>query len=172
LSKVPVNIPDPQKPESIIKGVTDVSRVVDGEIEFGHPQNPYDDQDTTLAGAGTPTTHNGSVQNIKGSWVEITLGTGDLAGTGAVTCTHNLNIPVINTEPNVRWIVMGWKVETDIVVADDTSLSVFYDETDAASITADAMPLRFGSNLTVTDANPVDVCLFFIPAVRWAVTGS
>jgi len=112
LSKVPANIPDPEKPESIIKGVTDVTRVVDGEIEFGNPTDPRDDESTTLAGSGTPTEHNGSIQNIKGSWVEVEIGaTGAQPAMGldeAVECIHNLDVPVVATdEPNVRWFVAG-----------------------------------------------------------------
>jgi hypothetical protein len=162
LSKVPPILVDPEKPESIVKAVTEVTRVVDGEIEFGNPQNPYDDQSTTLAGAGTPTTHNGSVQNIKGQWVEVEVSAADTA----TTCTHNLNQTVaVAGEPNVRWIVFGFEHDGNTADAAST-LSANFETGD--TITADAIELRFyvGGTRVVDGDHKLKVTLFFIPAVQ------
>jgi hypothetical protein len=165
VSKVPVNIPDPQKPESIIKGVTDVARVVDGEIEFGHPLNPYDDQDTTLAGAGSPTTHNGSVQNIKGSWVEVEFS----AANAAVSFAHNLNVEVVAAnEPNVRWLFTNFQHSG--AGAATGCLSLEYDDalcavgTNTIDLVLRASP--GGVRTIAAGANAVKCTVFFTPAVR------
>jgi hypothetical protein len=146
----------------MVKAITELTRVVDRDIEFGNPQNPYDDQSTTLAGAGTPTTHNGSVQNIRGQWVEVEFSAADTA----VAFTHNLNSDVaVAGEPNVRWIVFG--LEHDGNTADAAStLSVSFETGD--TITANAIQLRLyvGGTRVVDGDHKAKATLFFIPAVR------
>jgi hypothetical protein len=149
----------------MVKAITDVTRVVDSEIEFGHPLNPYDDQSTTLAGAGTPTTHNGSVQNIKGQWVEVEFGAVDTA----VAFTHNLNLEVIAAnEPNVRWLFTNFQHSGAGPATG--CLSIEYDDA-LCTVSASSIQLVLraspgGVRTIAAGANAVKCTTFFTPAVR------
>jgi hypothetical protein len=157
--RVGINIPDPTKPESLVKYLAEVQRVVDSLIEFGNPQNPFDDQSSTLADGAT---HNGSLQNIHGSWVEVEVDTAN----SSVTCTHNLNVPIaVAGEPNVRWLVFGFEHDGNTADAAST-LSVNFETGD--TITTDAIDLYFhvGGTRVVDGDHKLKATLFFVPAVR------
>ena len=168
-----VNI-NPEDPNSIAEALSVLLRVVDREIEFGHPQNPIGEDATSsaqVAGAagGAIPAHNGVLENIRGSWVEIIVDSSATADT-KIDCVHNLNVPMTSgvAEANVRWMVMGIKHSGLNAVAAST-ISVSYETGDSGSITADSFPLRVYAEgtRTVNDANPIKITLFFIPAVRW-----
>jgi hypothetical protein len=167
MSKIPTTVVDPEKPQSIVKAVTEIARVVDGNVEFGNPQNPYDDQDDTLAGSDVPTTHNGFLQNIKGSWVEEEIGSKWALG-AAVTCYHNLNVPVaVAGLPNVRWLVFGFQHDGNGVAADTTcTVSANFQAGD--TVATDSIQLRFyaAGARVVDQTHLLKVTLFFTPAVR------
>jgi hypothetical protein len=146
---------------------------VDGDIEFGEPQDPADPASTTLAGdMGAAGMHNGLLSNIAGSWVEVAL---ENTGLTTVTCTHNLYdedspyvVPVAG-QPNRRWLVFG--IQHDGTASDGgTRIGVdvaFMGDT----VAVHEIDLRFnlrvdGLRPTIQEANPVLVTLFFTKATR------
>lgn len=100
MSRVPRIVVDPRQPQSVVDHLGRVQTVVDGKLEFGSPQDPTDPQSTSLADGAT---HNGTLQNLLGSWVEASVTALDTA----VRFTHNLGVPVITGFPNVRWLVFA-----------------------------------------------------------------
>ena len=90
MGRVGVNLPKPDDPLSLAQYLADVQRVLDSEVEFGHPHHPTDDQSTARADGAV---HNGVLQNIRGSWVEVEVDTAPGLG-AAITCTHNLGVAV------------------------------------------------------------------------------
>lgn len=164
MSRVPRVIVDPKNPLSIVEHVGRVQRVVDGELEFGSPQNPNDPTSTTLANG---TAHNGTVVNMKGSWFSANVEAADTR----VDCAHNLDVPVSTVaavnQPNVLWPIVCF--EHNGTAADALStLSCNYETTDAASITANSFPLRFyvSGARTVNAGNPLRAHIFFTARVR------
>lgn len=156
---------DPGDTASIAQALTELQRVVDRLIEFGNPNDPKGSD--TLAGGGSPTTHNGELMNIRGSWVELRFEALDTA----LTANHNLNIPVYNSEVNVRWIVMG-KRHDDVGAGGSGRESADVRFIDTDSFDENTIELRAfaAGGLTVDATNPLRVSLFFIPAVRWPDT--
>jgi hypothetical protein len=108
MTKIRSHVHNPDDPKAMSERLTDAGRALDattqfGGVYFGHPANPFEEDDTTLAGSSA-TAHNGLIENVRGSWVELEFSALDTA----VEAIHNLSIPVINAnKPNVRWIVMG-----------------------------------------------------------------
>ena len=159
---------NPEDQKQVARALNEVLRTLDGGVSFGHPQDPASDTSTTLAG-GTSTAHNGVLENINGSWVEIVV---DAGGTytalgAAVTCYHNLNLEIpVSGSPNVRWFVAGASHDGTGTPA-NANVTVYFQEGD--TVAADSIQLRVGATgLTVGDANPLTVTLFFIPAVRFS----
>lgn len=165
LSRIPRVVVDPKDPRSIVEHLYRVQREVDGRLEFGSPQNPNDPTSTTRALGGV---HNGTLQNIDGSWFEAVL---TAAGRTSVTCTHNLDVSTLNpaATPNVRWLVFGWMHNgTGGSAATRLDLAVWYQ---GGTRTANAIDLIFdvtvtAGALTIDGSNPVVVSLFFTRAVR------
>jgi hypothetical protein len=166
MSRVPRVVVDDQKPKTIVEHLSRVQRVVDGDLEFGSPQDPRDPASVTLADGAS---HNGTLVNIRGSWVERKIVASEL-GT-KILLTHNLGVPVnavsAVSQPNVRWLVFGYSHKGTGTGAGST-ISCNYDTDDAADITTDAFPLRFYAAARTVGAAPDDlrVTLFFIPVVR------
>ncbi len=114
---------------------------------------------------GEPTeTGNGLLNNMEGSWVEVSIP--DVSS--AYVCSHNLTVPVVSTfvRPNVRWLVFGME-HSDAVSAGnayDAPFNIYYRIGDP--ITENSISLRLArvSNRTVDVSNPVKVTLFFIPS--------
>lgn len=164
MSRVARTLQDPSNPFPLAEFLSRLQRIVDGDLGFGSPQDPRDPTSTTLADG---VSHNGTLENIQGAWVEMSI-------TAADTLTlfpHNLAVPLtivaaVN-QPNVRWGVLGIKHNGTGVNAAST-LSLDYDTRDAASITPDSFPLRLyvGGGRTVNGGNPVLATIFFLPAVR------
>lgn len=163
MSRVGEVLGDPKDPANLAELVTRIQKVTDSAIEFGNSTDPAGS--TTLAGAGTPTTHNGQLMNIKGSWVEVEFETLDTA----VDCAHNLNVPVFNSEVNVRWIVMGIRHSGVGVLTGAETISVIREHGGADTLSENVIALRAyaAAARTVNAANPIRVSLFFVPAVRW-----
>lgn len=166
MSRIPRVIVDPKDPLSIVEHLGRVQRVVDGQLEFGSPQDPRDPNSATLA-AGAAGGHNGTVLNMAGAWVEADVTAADTR----FDCAHNLGLPVtvvtaVN-QPNVRWLFACFQHNGTGVNATST-LSVNYDSRDAGSITQNSFPLRLyvGGGRTVSGPNPVRVSLFFTAAIR------
>lgn len=159
MSRVPQVVVNPQDPQSITEHLFRVQRVVDGRLEFGSPQDPRDPASATIPDGAS---HNGIIQNIMGSWFELSLGTGDLAVDQ--TCTHNLGIPIVSAStPNVRWIVFGLQHNAAGAGAGSTISAVY----EGGTVGENAIVLRFyAAARTVNDANPLKVTLFFVPVVR------
>jgi hypothetical protein len=108
MSRIPRFLVDPDKPESIVQQMEEIHRVADGDIGFGHPNDPNSIGSTTAAGAAD-VNHNGTLENITGSWVEATFTAFDTK----VLCHHNLfrewpdYVLPVTGEPNVRWLNFG-----------------------------------------------------------------
>ena len=164
MSRVPQSVVNPSDPKSIVEHLYRVQRVVDGRIEFGSPQDPNDPASTTAADG---VTHNGTLLNVVGSWIQLTVTALDTL----VACPHNLGVPVTvvtsTNQPNVRWLVFGFQHDGTGATA-ASCFSCNYETGDAASISEDSFPLRFysSSGRTVDGDHPLLVSLFFIPAVR------
>ncbi len=136
-------------------------------IEIGSPQDPLDVTSTTLAGAAD-VNHNGTIADIAGSWVEISI-----EGTDRQTFTayHNLFLDVpeyvvqSTTGPNVRWQVMGWG-HAGTHSSPLLSLNVWYE---GGTVAANSLPMVanigvYGGSITVDSSNPLILTLFFTRA--------
>jgi hypothetical protein len=170
VSRVGENLPKPDDPLSLVQYLADVQRVLDSEVEFGHPTTPYDEADATvgveMAGDMTATRpHNGTLQNIRGSWVEVEIA----AAGAAVTFTHNLGLPVVGAdEPNVRWLFTNFR-HSGVGATGVSTLTLDYDDT-LCTVAADniQLVLRSPAGRTIAaGANAVKASVFFVPAVRW-----
>ncbi len=148
-----------------------------GDIEIGDPQDPFNTTSAAILAGATNTTgaHNGTIVNLAGSWVEISLTS---TGITNATCYHNLypdsadtsvwTVPVTG-EPNCRWAIKG-KMH-DGTSDDGTS---FYDVDVmfiGGTVAVNAIDLRFnlilgGTSITVGGDNPVLVTLWFTRATR------
>jgi hypothetical protein len=165
--------PEPD-PLAVSQQLQEVARTLDQEVEFGEPQDPEDPTSTTLAG-GAVANHNGTIANIAGSWVEVSL---TQTGLTSVICYHNLylNDPEyavpVSGEPNCRWLVFG--VMHDGTGADATTggsrlgvdVAFVGDAVNPNNITLRFNVRREGRAITVGDSNPVKVTLFFTRATR------
>jgi hypothetical protein len=166
MSRIPRFLVDPDKPESIVQQMEEIHRVADGDIGFGHPNDPNSIGSTTAAGAAD-VNHNGTLENITGSWVEVTFPALDTA----VTCHHNLfrNWPdyvlPITGEPNVRWLVFGFSHDGDTADAAST-LSVNFEKLDTVAANSIQLRLYKAGARVVDGTHPVTATLFFIPAVK------
>jgi len=161
MGRVPKVLVDVKNPQSVVDYVSRIQRVVDGQIEFGSPQDPRDPASTNIADG---TTQNGTLLNIAGSWVELKLDdVGNLINTN-VTCIHNLGVAVLSaSEPNVRWLMFGWQHSGAGAGAGSAVSAIYVD----GAVTSNSIQLRFhAAARTVTVANPLKVCLFFVPAVH------
>ena len=157
--------------QAIAQQLDHLLSIVDQRIEFGEPQDSSDPTSAVRAGS-TSTTHNGTLSNIAGSWVEIAL---TATGITNATCYHNLyqtnpqyTVPVTG-EPNCRWQIHG--IMHDGTNADATStlsVDVFFV---GGAVNTDDISLRFvvatgGTALTIDGDHPVLVTLFFTQATR------
>ena len=159
--RVPRVIVDPSNPLSVVEHVYRIQRTMDGDIEFGTPNDPRDPASTTLANGSD---HNGDLQNIRGSWVEVSITTGGNGLNNQITCTHNLNVQVLSgTTPNVRWLVFGFQHDGTGALAGSSITAVY----SGGTVTADSIQLKFwAGGLTVDGSHPLKVTLFFVPVVR------
>jgi hypothetical protein len=152
---------DPTNPDSIAEWARLITALVSGQISIGEPIAPSPDPATpTALDALRP---NGVKGHMLGSFVQVSIGTGDLDV--AFTCTHNLNIPnKVAGGLNVGWVIV--RAEHNGTGAGVTSsISVNYETGD--TVTANAIDLRFYANArTVNDANPIVFTLWFFPATR------
>ena len=154
--------------------------IINGKIGFGDPNQPVSPTFDLYAGNAPIVgfelfAHNGSLDNIQGSWVEVPLLT-----TGAVhtkVIHHNLYlndpdyvVPVAD-QPNCRWFIMG--VMHDGLSTDATT-SIRADAAYVGGVglvTPNTISLKFGlvlvGNAPVINAfHPVRVTMFFIKATR------
>lgn len=139
-------------------------------VFFGHPGDPNDETSTKLAGDNVaPGAHNGALDKIGGSWVEVELTAND---TVDVPCNHNLYlhnpryaVPVAGS-PNVRWSVWGWQHDGNGYVP-PVVLSVFFDSSAVGAVASNTILLTFSvSGLTPHADHPMKVTLFFIEAIQ------
>ncbi len=170
MGRVGANVGDPRDPVANAETITRVQAVVDSQIEFGDPLSPLDPTSTVLAGGpviGSFQKHNGSLQNIAGSWVEVSI-TGE---GGATTYNHNLNVPIsLGTrnleEPNVRWLFANFSHDGNGIDGPST-LSLNYQEVDPITVNSIDLRLHVGGARVVDGTHPCKVSVFFIPVVRW-----
>ncbi len=101
---------DPTDLNGLAKTVTALDDIVTGGFNKGSPQNPLDDSDTGLAGGGSGS-HNGTTDNINGSWVEVDFTAIDTA----VAFRHNLGVILtgVTDDRNVRWEIDGLRHDAD-----------------------------------------------------------
>ena len=155
---------DPKNPMTIVDTLNRVVQVVDQEIEFGDPSDPYDVTSGTIADG---VTHNGRLSNIRGSWVELEIA----SSLPARIYTHNLNLPVHNNgsfdEPNVRWFCTN--IRHDGTGFYFNSEDISFEFVEGRTVTANSIDLvmRFGFFRTINASHPLKVTMFFVPAVRW-----
>jgi hypothetical protein len=163
MGRIGQNLPDPNNPKSLVDFLGEVRRVVDGNIEFGNPQDPADDTSSTLAGSTTGA-HPGTLSNIKGTWCEADVDTLD----SPITFYHNLNIDVaVSGEPNVRWLFSDY-VHDGTGVTDGTAVISCNFEPTTCTVTTTSIDLQFyaAGGRTVDVTHLLKVSLFFVPAVR------
>ncbi len=162
---------DAKNPESVAYKVDEITKVVNEFIEFGDPQDPNDVLSTTRAGS-TAVGHNGTVGNIKGSWVDVALTT---AGLSTVICIHNLyldeaatwTVPV-SGQPNCMWTVFGWMHDGDSDSNGRPTNNVFYV---GDTVALNQITLRFdttllGGSLTIDGDHPMVCKMFFTRGTR------
>jgi hypothetical protein len=161
MTRIARTLQDPSNPQSLSEYLSRLQRIVDGALGFGSPQDPKDPASTTFANG---VANNGTLDNIQGAWFELSLNDSSHLLNTNITCTHNLNVQVLSAaQPNVRWLVFGWQHSGVGAGAGSTVDCIYTDGT----VTADSIGLRFfAAARTVTDANPLKVSLFFVPAVR------
>lgn len=158
---------DPENPDAIANWAREVADVLNGQVSIGEPVATLPDG----TGGIDTTRPNGVKGHLSGSFVLVEVGTGDLGHAGAITCTHNLNIPTnIASLPagalNVGWVVVRVEHSGNGVVAGDETISVNYRTGDA--VTTTAIDLRFYASgaRTVSDVHPIYVTLWFFPTTR------
>lgn len=156
---------DPHDLRSVAEALTEVIRILDSQVEFGNPQDPRSRSSVELAGdaAAAPSTHNGQLMNIRGSWVELEFTALDTE----FVAHHNLGAPIFNSEVNVRWITMGIRHDGNTVSGGVDTFSVLHE--DGGTLTTNTIGLRaYAAATRVVDADhPLHVSLFFIKANRW-----
>lgn len=150
----------------MVEHLSRVQRVVDGQLEFGSPQDPNDPQSAT---APNGVAHNGTLQNLHGSWFTCSI---TAAGRSTFTCIHNLFesnfTPTAGLVP-VRWMEWGWSHDgTGGGAGTQLDLDVWYM---GGAIAFDRIDLAVSAivtagALTISGAHPVRLDLFFIRAVR------
>lgn len=163
MSHFDIGLVDGTDPKSIEQRFREMAAAIH-HIGFGNPQDPNDIDSTTLAGSSA-TAHPGSLENIEGTWVEHTIGTSD-ANTVRVF-HHNLDLPVLNSQPNVRGILMGFSHDGNTADAAST-VSVGFTEGDTVAANSIELRVFVGGTRVVDDTHPLTVSLFFIPATRHA----
>jgi hypothetical protein len=166
VTRIPRALVDAHNPQSIVDAVRQLQDIADGRLAFGSPQDPTDPQSATRANG---VAHNGSLENIQGSWVEaVVTGSGQ---SRIVTFTHNLDLPVITDQPNVRWLHFGSYHDGTGAVA-TTRVWVFLSYIGGDTVTNNAIDLRlatlWGATPTVDASHPLVVSVFFTPAIRGA----
>lgn len=136
-------------------------------IEIGSPQ-PFDDPgSTTLAGAAA-TSHNGTIIDIAGSWVEISI---EGVNRQTFTAFHNLFLDTpeyaVNSTagPNVRWQVMGW-IHDSTASSPLLSLNVWYE---GGTVAVNSLPMVanigvYGGSITIDGDHPMKLSMFFTKA--------
>ena len=150
-----------QDPRSIADALTELQLVVQGQLDAGDPLDPNNDQSVVLAGDMTAAQpHNGRPGNIFGSWVEKEITTSSTA----IVFDHNLEIPVINSEVNVRWRTNFRHSGAGLAVG---AMTLEFQDGDTVGENSIELRLRVGGTRTVNGANPVRVSVHFIPVTRW-----
>jgi len=156
------NIAPSEDPKDLVAAIEELQEIVRQRVEFGNPQNPKDPTSTTLAGSGAITEHNGTLSNIRGSWVQVSVTALD----SPVVFTHNLDVEFVSaTTPNVLWLPMRF-VHDGTAALGSSALALNYETGDVVTRNSIELRLYCGTGRTVSVASPVEVTLFFIPAVR------
>lgn len=135
-----------------------LERILSGDVEFGAPQDPNDPASTALPDGAV---HNGTLTNMRGSWVEVEL---DDPAQRAIplTFTHNLNVQVVSaTLPNVRWLLFGIQHTAALAVAE--SAAVWYN---GGTVARNSIELEVTTSATPSGGDPLKLTLFFVPGVR------
>lgn len=165
MTRVPGSLLSNSDMQAVIEHAKATQRALNGRIEFGHPGSPLG-SDLSLA-TGLGTSHNGTVVNIYGSWVDQTVTAKDTA----VLFRHNLDRNIVTAAglnlPNVRWLLFGVVHGGSGVSTGVETISCNYDRRDQGAITRNALPLRFyaAAGRNVTPGTPLKVTVFFTPAV-------
>lgn len=124
---------------------SDTRDALDGRLTRGNPK----------VKANHP---NGALDNWRGSWVSVEVDTLD----AAVTCTHNLGVEIVGSNPNVLWQIVS--VEHDGAGASATSGATDAQFETGDTITTNTIELRFYSpGRTVDGTHPLTVILWFEP---------
>ena len=160
--------------------------IINGKIGFGDPNFPANPTIDILAGnppivGFEVLAHNGSLDNIQGSWVEVILTSTAAVHTKVIHHNLYLNdpdyvVPVLDAatgrhQPNCRWFIMG--VMHDGLSTDATT-SIRADAAyvgGAGLVTPNTISLKFGLVLVgnapaINVFHPVRVTMFFIKATR------
>lgn len=167
MTRLPRALVDAANPQSIVDAVRQLQDIVDGRVAFGSPQDPTDPQSAARADG---VVHNGSLENMQGSWFEAVIES--TAQFHLITCIHNLSLPVFDSQPNVRWVLFGTHHDGTGSTG-NSRLWMFAHYNGGDTITEDSIELRFaslwgGTFPTVDATHPLVVSVFFTPAVRGA----
>ena len=164
MAKIGRFLEDPDNPVAIADHLGRIRREFDGLIEFGHPYDPVPTvtgiPSVVLAGSSA-TAHQGTLQNIRGSWAERDIDTLDTAH----LFHHNLDIPVLVAgEPNVR-VFTAWIQHSGAAAVAASVISWNFEEGDAVNLNSIELRFYAEATRTVNAGNPIKVSFFFIPAV-------
>jgi hypothetical protein len=181
VARVQQKIIDPRDPQSHVDQTMGIIHELDGRVSFGDPQDPRDPQSRTIAdgsagftvgGAAAPElAHNGTIENIRGSWVEVNVTSVNVQ---VHTVTHNLDVAIIDsTTPNVRWLKFAVMHDGTGGVFGATRLWTDVNWL-TQTVTPNAIDLTFavlvGGVITIDSDHPVVFTLFFTPATRDSAT--
>jgi hypothetical protein len=161
--------PPSKEPEESVGGIWSayktLVKIFQRQVSFGHPDHPIDPAHTTPQAGITDVAHNGLLDNINGSWVEV-----NFTDPGPERCYHNLGISVVtgvNWNRNVRWFTVGLGHDDFGTDPASSAMTVYWKRGDP--VTANYIDLRLAWTPIVRVVNtfhPLKATLFFIPAVR------
>lgn len=150
--------------EEVRAHLSKLAQILNGELDFGYPDD----------GTGAQ-----QVLNIRGGWASASITAAAQLGAGGsapVTFTHNLDLPVVlnansDPRPNVRpfslFVSHGDATGTNAppaATANPAHTSVHFRFGD--SVTANAIELRVHSSLAPSATQPINIDIFFHPAVQ------
>lgn len=162
-----MQLPD-KEPSKTLEGIWSAyhtfRKIFERNVSFGHPNHPIDPTYTAPQAGIQYGAHNGLLDNIQGSWVEVLF-----SDEGPERCYHHLHLDVVTAawDRNVRWLVWGIAHDDAGTAPLNSAINIYWKVGDA--VAANYIDLRIAWVPIARDINAfhqAKVTLFFIPAVR------